>query len=119
LSGGWDCTVFVWDIRQTKPAASFFGPCISGDSIDYKNNIILTGSYREKNSLELWDMRNYEKLCDINTKTRTGNQINYVSTCHFSALKGEQKSYIIAGSSMSNVVGLYSKDLVYDLDLEI
>lgn len=119
LSGGWDCTVFAWDIRQTKPAASFFGPCISGDSIDYKNNVILTGSYREKCALELWDIRNYKKLCEINTKTRSGNQVNYVSTCQFSQGRNDSKGYIIAGSSMSNVVALYSKDLVYDLDLEI
>lgn len=56
MSGGWDCTIFIWDVRQTKPVNSFFGPCISGDSIDYKNNLILTGSYRERGALELWDI---------------------------------------------------------------
>lgn len=66
---------------MTKPVGSFFGPCISGDSIDYKNNLILTGSFWEKCALELYDIRNYEKVCDINTKTRSGNILNYISTC--------------------------------------
>ena len=34
LSGGWDCTMFLWDVRTDRPVKSAFGPCISGDAID-------------------------------------------------------------------------------------
>jgi len=27
---------------------NIYGPSISGDSVDYKNNVILTGQYRNK-----------------------------------------------------------------------
>lgn len=81
FSGGWDQTVFQWDARQLKPVSSFFGPCISGDSIDIKDNMILTGSYKEKNAIELWDMRNMSGVCEVSSKTRAGNQINYISSC--------------------------------------
>lgn len=47
LSGGWDCTMFLWDVRTNKAVGSTFGPCISGDAIDTQNNLILAGSYRD------------------------------------------------------------------------
>lgn len=72
LSGGWDCTMFLWDVRMNKSVSSIFGPCISGDSIDTHNNLILTGSYRDINSLELYDLRSINRLCEIDTKTITG-----------------------------------------------
>lgn len=81
ISGGWDGTMFLWDIRTHKAAKSVFGPCISGDSIDIQGNMILAGSYWDKNSLEIYDIRTFTKLCDINNKTKSGEQINYISSC--------------------------------------
>lgn len=43
--------------------------------------MILAGSYRDANSLELYDLRTMKKLCDIETKTKTGDHINYISSC--------------------------------------
>lgn len=65
VSGGWDSTLFLWDIRTPKSVNSLFGPCISGDAIDVKENLILTGSYRDKDCLELFDLRNFTKICTI------------------------------------------------------
>jgi len=47
-SGGWDNTVVLYDVRKKGPAASWYGPHICGDAIDFKNDgtTILTGSYR-------------------------------------------------------------------------
>jgi COMPASS component SWD3 len=36
ISGGWDSKIRVWDIREKKSVRGFYGPHISGDSIDYK-----------------------------------------------------------------------------------
>ena len=49
LTGGWDTNVHLWDIREKKSCRSFIGPKICGDSIDFKNNKILTGANRAKN----------------------------------------------------------------------
>lgn len=76
--------MFLWDIRTNKPVKSTFGPCISGESIDVKNNLILTGSYRDKDPLELYDLRNFKKLCNINERTSMGESVNYISSCQFS-----------------------------------
>lgn len=54
LSGGWDSKIRVWDIRSQEPALSFYGPHISGDSLDEKGGLVLTGSYRNEDILQLW-----------------------------------------------------------------
>jgi WD40 repeat protein len=46
ISGGWDRSVKVWDIRQPAPVRSFFDPYICGDSLDLHEGYILTGSWR-------------------------------------------------------------------------
>uniref|UniRef100_A0A061SGK6 Wd repeat protein n=1 Tax=Tetraselmis sp. GSL018 TaxID=582737 RepID=A0A061SGK6_9CHLO len=56
LSGGWDNTVLAWDLRARRPARSIFGPHICGDALDARNGEVLTGSWRERNPLQLWDL---------------------------------------------------------------
>ena len=62
ISGGWDSVIHVWDIRQCKSVKSFYGPHLAGDSLDYKNNTILTGSYAVKDQIQTWDLRNFQQL---------------------------------------------------------
>ena len=53
VSGGWDNTVQIWDVRQEKSVQNFYGPHICGDAIDVRDNTILTGSWRPENQLEV------------------------------------------------------------------
>ena len=66
-SGGWDNTVQIYDIRKKGPIASIYGPHVCGDAIDFKSDgyTMLTGSYRQDNVLELWDLRTFKKSRDI------------------------------------------------------
>lgn len=43
-SGGWDCSVNIWDIRTAKCTGSIFGPQICGEAIDVSGTQLLTGS---------------------------------------------------------------------------
>ena len=66
-SVGWDNTVQIYDIRKKGTVGSIYGPHICGDAIDYFNDgfTLLTGSYRQDNVLELWDLRKLKKFRDI------------------------------------------------------
>jgi COMPASS component SWD3 len=65
LSGGWDNTVHIWDIRSGASVRCLYGPHICGDALDLKNNEILTGSWRSTNQLELWDFGSGERIGEI------------------------------------------------------
>lgn len=45
FSGGWDDYIMLWDLRNKQPIGMINGPTLSGDSLDIKNDMILTGSY--------------------------------------------------------------------------
>ena len=65
VSGGWDSSIFIWDIRQRKHVDAFCGPNISGDTIDTKADSLLIGSHRSKDPLELWDFKERKKICSV------------------------------------------------------
>ena len=58
ISGGWDNTVLVWDLRQNKAVMHFLGPNISGESIDINDNTLMAGSFNSEDNLTFYDLRN-------------------------------------------------------------
>ena len=44
-SGGWDCSVFLWDLRIATQVHNIYGPQISGDCLDVSETQILTGGH--------------------------------------------------------------------------
>lgn len=57
LSGGWDNTVQLWDVRTGHTAVSIYGPHVCGDALDLSGHYILSGSWRPDDQLQLWDVR--------------------------------------------------------------
>lgn len=53
LSGGWDNTIQIWDVRVQHSVRSIYGPHIAGDALDIQGEEILTGSWRADNPLEV------------------------------------------------------------------
>jgi hypothetical protein len=49
--------VNIWDIREGKSIATICGPKIAGDSIDIRDEYVLTGANRGNDQLELWDWK--------------------------------------------------------------
>ena len=76
VSGGWDSSIFIWDLRQAKNVAAFVGPSISGDTIDIRDTVLMTGSHRAKESLELWDIGTRKRICEV--EIEPGKMVNYL-----------------------------------------
>ncbi|XP_014214862.1 WD repeat-containing protein 38-like [Copidosoma floridanum] len=69
ITGGWDNTLKIWDIRVSDGSIkSINGPHVCGDAIDLKDTKILSGSWVDKDSLQLWDMTS-AKLIETITPT--------------------------------------------------
>jgi len=56
ISGGWDHTIQIWDVREGQPVRSIYGPKICGDAIDINDGYILTGSCRPEEQLQVWSL---------------------------------------------------------------
>jgi len=65
ISGGWDKTLQIHDIRKGGPVGYIFGPDLCSNALDIHDNLIVTGSYRGKNPLQIWDLRKKELIQNI------------------------------------------------------
>jgi COMPASS component SWD3 len=54
--------VHIWDLRVGEATQTLVGPRITGDAIDFREDLILTGSSRVVDQLQLWDYRTKEVL---------------------------------------------------------
>jgi len=107
LSGGWDKTIQIWDTRQQHAIASIFGPEIAGDAIDFQDNVILTGSCRERDQLQLWDFGTRKKIANILWEENAAvKKKTYIYSAQFS--KSSDK-YIIAASSGSDQIRIFDR----------
>ncbi|XP_063220775.1 POC1 centriolar protein homolog A-like [Bacillus rossius redtenbacheri] len=57
VTGGWDNTVHVWDLRQRSSVRHFSGVHMCGDAIDFSaaGSQLLTCAWQEEDPLQLWD----------------------------------------------------------------
>ncbi|BFI39792.1 hypothetical protein MPTK2_7g03200 [Marchantia polymorpha subsp. ruderalis] len=107
LSGGWDNTIQIWDLRDGHSVRSIYGPKVCGDAIDIRDagNVILSGSWRGSKQLQEWDFGSGQLLRDISWPT--GKE----QTCRVYAAKygrGVSQGLFVAGGSGSNETCLFS-----------
>ena len=98
FSGGWDETLFLWDLRAKKVQQYIYGPLICGDSIDCKGNYVLAGSWRENNNLQIFDMRNLKDFINIKWDFKEKTKIYSSKFAKF------DENIVIAGSSEKTMI---------------
>ena len=104
FSGSWDNTVLLWDCRANNAIMVFGGPNISGDSIDMKGNYLLTGAWRHKRPIEIWDIRRGEVI----GATEWGqNEYCNIYSAKFCPTNGS----IVAGGSEFTAIKVFTADL--------
>lgn len=107
VSGGWDNTVQVWDLRVGASVRSIFGPHICGDSLDVVGNEIVTGSWRPEKQLEVWDLGTGAKITDIawhasSAAAQAGQPSCMLYAAQFSKENQGPARFIAAGGSGLN-----------------
>eukprot|EP00824_Muranothrix_gubernata_P008875 TRINITY_DN21442_c0_g1_i1.p1 TRINITY_DN21442_c0_g1~~TRINITY_DN21442_c0_g1_i1.p1 ORF type:complete len:348 (-),score=56.91 TRINITY_DN21442_c0_g1_i1:85-1128(-) len=107
LSGGWDNTVQIWDLRRESPARSIYGPHICGDALDLHGNIILTGSWCPDNQLQLWDYTTCQLIESI--PWQTGPMVDKCLLYAAQFSKEGQAELIVAGGSGANEAKVFDR----------
>lgn len=109
LSGGWDNTVHIWDVRTGGAVRCLYGPHICGDALDVKGNEIVTGSWRANEQLELWDFSTGKRIKEIPWGTGTSQfsspESNLLYSAQFS--KDYVGRFIAAGGSGANEAKIF------------
>ncbi|KAF7998170.1 hypothetical protein HCN44_009568 [Aphidius gifuensis] len=105
ISGGWDDTVRIWDMRVgTGSIKVIKGPHICGDAIDVRESKILTASWHVRKSLQLWDLTSGQIIDTIepeNRPTTLEGEFFYAAQYFDGDPYGE---HIIAGGSGTGAV---------------
>jgi len=110
ISGGWDNNIKVWDIRTKSPVRSLYGPYVCGDSIDITYEIgdepvLLSGSYRDSRTLQLWSYDTMSHFIDIDTDEGLPSEKPCLLYC--CQFNKTNKELFIAGGSGSNEVKIF------------
>lgn len=119
VSGGWDNTLLIWDLRSGKAVRSIFGPHICGDSIDLNDagTTLLTGSYSKKNPLQLWDWESGKLLSNVSWAGLDSDSAHTSLLYSASFSRGKESPvgpcnnrFMIAAGSNSNEIRVYTAD---------
>lgn len=108
VTGGWDNTVQIWDIRQGAAVRSIYGPHICGDALDVVGNTIVTGSWRPDHQLELWDYTTGAKISDVPWHVLPNQPSCMLYAAQFS--KEGQGRFIAAGGSGANEAKVFDRE---------
>jgi WD40 repeat protein len=100
-SGGWDDSIQMWDLRTNRSIRSVVGAHVCSDTLDAHGRLLLSGSWRTKDQLQIWDLRTF---APCQTLKWEGNPqcLVYAAKFHPSG------AFIAAGGSGSSEVRLMS-----------
>ncbi len=101
VSGGWDNTIQIYDVRERNIVGSVYGPHICGDAIDIKGNKLLTASWSTENQIQIFDLRmlKVESIIDWSHLEGANKKGTYAYTCQFAKFRNESNMFAIGGSS--------------------
>ncbi|MCQ2817872.1 MAG: hypothetical protein MJ252_11460 [archaeon] len=96
ISGGWDKTIQIYDVREGQIVNSIYGPKICGESLDIDGYYFLSGSWGQENQISIYDYRMLK--CIYNVKWDNGNDYypTYIYTARFDDIR-ENRLFAVGG----------------------
>ncbi|XP_037074644.1 receptor for activated C kinase 1A-like [Pollicipes pollicipes] len=103
LTGGWDDTIKIWDMR-TEPGlvGSLGGPHICGEAIDIRGETVVSGSWQAEQAIQLWDLRERRPIKSLGTSHDTKLQGDNLYSVQFARTDPDGNHVIAAGSGTNS-----------------
>lgn len=101
LSGGWDSTIHIWDVRTRRAIGAFLGAYMCGDALDLKEDTVLAGSWQPKRQIQLYSLRMMSLQKAIPWALHKGD---FDDTCHVYSVQFAKTgpALILAAGSRNN-----------------
>ena len=96
ISGGWDKTIQLYDVREGKISNSLYGPQICGEALDMSGFYILSGAWGTSKQIQLWDIRTMKSVCEVEWENGDDYYPTYIYSVKFSPGR-EVKRFAVAG----------------------
>lgn len=86
ISGGWDRTIQIYDLRTGMIVDSIYGPSISGDALDIHEDMILAGSNRNQNCLQIFSLNKRQLIQNVEweASSKKDPEVGFVYGARFS-----------------------------------
>ena len=109
ISGGWDNTIQIWDVRTGQAVRSIFGPHLCGDALDIKDGCILTGSWRPADQIQQFNLGSGELITTVDWDGGQGMRRSQDPCLVYSVQysKHDSGEIFLAGGSKSNEVRFF------------
>ena len=110
VSGGWDRTIQLYDLRTGSVVDSIFGPQISGDSLDLHEDLILTGSNRNKDVVQIFSLQKRQLIQNVDWELSSKKDLEagFVYGARFSK---PSPNLIFAGGAGRNEVKIFENNV--------
>lgn len=109
LTGGWDNTCQVWDLRKGHSVRSLWNCYLCGDSVDFSTDgkEMLTGSWRVDNALQIWDFGSCQVKETVKWQSASSDASCMIFSTQFS--RDPKSSMVIAGGSQDNEAKIFDR----------
>jgi WD40 repeat protein len=120
VSAGWDNALFFWDVREARSIGFCLGPHACSNSMDIRGNVLLTGSYSNKDVLQLWSISERKLMGVIPWEPSSSSHYDYgyLYAALYDKSSGPGK-YIAAGGAGENEVRFFRNNKDFDLIAKI
>ena len=102
-TAGWDRSVKIYDIRTKGPVASIGGAQISGDSLDIFEDMIVTGSTRNKDIMQVYSISHRKLVHTFPYSAHNDHETGFVFSTRFS----NDGNFIISGGAGKNELKVF------------